>query len=330
MVDTVEAAGFWFDRQEHRLLMAAWAPIDPDEAVIWAFSRSGMLRERAAEAALEAIGYLDPGRARHVLRSLEDRTLADFLHLPIVQGWARSDRRDELVEYLAGQPPSVYRQRATAALANEILKGGPDDLIAWADSIETDPGNAFKRTAFQRAANALAQLDPARGARWLDEHLGRPYAIRAPNVLARHWAETDPAAAMSWLVSLPEKSTEEDRTNRIFTRWLNRDAKSAESWVRAAAPSGAVDELIRVIIRRDFDRRPVLAMGWAHLLHDPGVRTRVQISAGGSWYRKDPDAFLAWLPDSGLEDQARDLILNRPMRHRFRAPDALERETAQP
>ena len=330
VVEAVEAAGHWFSRQEHRLLMAAWVPIDPEEAVIWAFSRPGMLQERAAEAALEALGYFDPGRARPVLRSLEDHTLADFLHLPMVEGWARSDRRDELDEYLAAQPPSVYRQRATAALANEILKGGPDELIAWVDSIEADPENAFKRTAFQRAANALAQIDPVRAARWLDEHLGRPYAMRAPNVVARHWAETDPAAAMSWLVSLPEKSTEEDRTKRIFIRWLNRDAKSAESWVRAAAPSDAVDPLIRVIIRRDFDRRPALAMEWAHLLHDPGVRKRVQISAGGTWHRKDPDAFLAWLPDSGLEDPVRDLILNTPMGHRFRGPDALERETAEP
>jgi hypothetical protein len=26
--------------------------------------------------------------------------------------------------------------------------------------------------------------------------------------------------------------------------------------------------------------------------------------------RKDPDAFMAWLPESGLEAQVRDLILN--------------------
>jgi hypothetical protein len=91
-----------------------------------------------------------------------------------------------------------------------------------------------------------------------------------------------------------------------------------------------VDPLIRVVIRRDFDRRPALAMEWAHLLHDPGVRERVKISAGGAWHRKDPDAFLAWLPDSGLEDPVRDLILNTPMKHRFPGPDALEREAAEP
>ena len=37
--EVVEAAGFWFDHQEHRLLMAAWVPIDSTAAVDWAFAR---------------------------------------------------------------------------------------------------------------------------------------------------------------------------------------------------------------------------------------------------------------------------------------------------
>ena len=330
VVEAVEAAGFWFDRQEHRLLMAAWVPIDPDDAVSWALSRAGILQKRAAEAALEALGYSDPIRALYVHQSIEDRSRADFLHLHIVQGWARSDRKNALAEHLASQPPSDYRQRAAAALANEILKGGPDELIEWVDAIEVDPDNGFKRTAFQRAINALAQLDPVRAARWHDEHLGRPYALRTANLVARPWAEKDPAAAMSWLVSLPAESTNEKRTKRAFTDWLQREAKSADSWVRAEPPSEAVDPLIRVMIRRNFDRSPALAMAWAHRLHNPVVRLRVQASAGRSWYRIDPDAFLAWLPDSGLESQVRDLILNTPMRHPLGGADAPQRETTQP
>lgn len=324
VVEVVEAAGFRFDRQEYRLLMAAWVPIDPDEAVLWAFSRPGLLQDRAVETAIEALGYSDSDRALYVLRSLEDRDRAEFLHLHMVQGWARSGRRDQLVKYLTAQPRSIHRQNATAALANEILKGGPDELIDWVDAIEADPGNAFKRAAFGRAAIALAQLDPVRAARWIDENLGRPYVSRVPNDVARLWAEKDTAAAMSWLVSLPKESTEEDRTKRIFTHWLERDRKSAESWARAETPSEAVDPLLRVIIRRDFDPHPARAMEWTHLLHDPIVRRRVQTSAGRSWYRKDPDAFLAWLPDSALEKPVRDLILNRPMRHEPGGPGPLE------
>ena len=74
VVEAVEAAGHWFGRQEHRLLMAAWAPIDPDEAVIWAFSRSGMLQERAAAPSQEKSGHT---RSRCV-SSLEDVNMSEI------------------------------------------------------------------------------------------------------------------------------------------------------------------------------------------------------------------------------------------------------------
>jgi hypothetical protein len=199
-------------------------------------------------------------------------------------------------------------------------------LIEWVDAIEVDPSTGFKRVAVQSSVNALAQIDPVRAARWIEGHLGRYYALRAPNVAARLWAERDPGAALSWLLSLPENSTEQDRTTRMFTRWLNRDAQSAESWLRSTVPSAAADPLVRVVIRRDFDRRPALAMEWAHLLHDPIVRTRVQTSAGRAWYRRNPESFKAWLPDSGLESQVQDLILNTPMRDERGGGDAPGRE----
>jgi hypothetical protein len=317
--EVVEAAGFWFDHQEHRLLMDAWIPIDSVAAVDWAFARPVALRDRARNAALEAMGYHDPTRALYVLHALEDPDLVDTLHLYMVEGWARADRRDELTDYLTDMPPSESRQRATLALANEILKRGPDELIEWVEAIEADPSNAFKRVAFQKSAVSIARIDPVRAARWLDDHLGRPYALQAPDVVAMYWAEKDPAAALDWLVSLPEAHEEADRTKTVFTRWLDGDAKSAEAWLRSAIPSGKVDPLVRVIVRRTFDRDPALAMDWAHLLHDPTVRTRVQTSAGRAWFRMDRDAFMAWLPGSGLESQVRDLILNTPTLNERRA-----------
>jgi hypothetical protein len=311
--EIVEAEGYWFDHQEHRLLMAAWIPIDPVAAVDWAFARPGTLKDRAASAALEALGYHDATRARYYLTSIESPDLMAALHVYMVEGWARSGRRDELVGYLTNLPPSVSRQHATLALANEILKRGPDELIEWVDAIEPDPSTGFKRVAFQKSATALAQLDPVRAARWLDDHLGRPYALRAPTVVARHWAEKDPAAALGWLVSLPEESKEADGTKTMFTRWLGDDTESAEAWVRSVVPSRAMDPLVRMIIRRHFDRRPSLAMEWAHLIDDPVVRTRVQTLAGRAWLRKDYDAFMEWLPGSWS---------GRPSSPEARAPSA--------
>jgi len=329
-LDVVEAAGFWFDHQEHRLLMAAWVPIAPVDAVDWAFERPGALKDRARSAALEALGFHDPTRAQYVLRSLDDPDLVDSLHLYMVEGWARADRREALSDYLADLPPSVPRQHATLALANAILKRGPDELIAWVDAIEADPSRPFKRVAFQKSANVLAQIDPVRASRWLDDHLGRPYALGAPKVVARHWAERDPAAALGWLVSLSGESSEADLTKALFSRWLKRDTKSAEAWVRAAVPSQQMDPLVRVIIGRSSSRDPSLAMDWAHFIHDPIVRRRVQTATGRAWLRRDRDAFMAWLPESGLESKVRDLILNTPTTDEREAARRLEQEATEP
>ena len=71
-------------------------------------------------------------------------------------------------------------------------------------------------------------------------------------------------------------------------------------------------------------------MEWAHLVHDPVVRRRVQTAAGRAWFRKDPDAFMAWLPESGLESQVRDLILNTPTRDERNAARQQEQEAPEP
>ena len=310
--EVAAAAGFWFEHQDYRLLMAGWVPIDADAAVDWAFARPAGLRNRATSAAFEALGFNDPPRAQYFLGSIDSPSLLDALHLSMVEGWARSDRKDELVAYLTDLPPSVSRQRATRALAKEILKRGPDELIAWVDMIEPDPDNAFKRVAFQKSASVLAEIDPARAARWVEEHLGRPYAAQTVDIVAQHWAQSDPEATLNWLVSLPEPSGEADWAKIVFTRWVARETRAAEAWVRSAAPSKPVDPLVRVLIRRYFDRDPAISMEWAHLIADPVVRTRVLTSAGRGWFRTAREAFMAWLPKSGLEIQVRDLILNTP------------------
>ncbi len=67
-----------------------------------------------------------------------------------------------------------------------------------------------------------------------------------------------------------------------------------------------------------------------HLVHDPVVRTRVQTLAGRAWFRRDHDAFMAWLPESGLENQVRDLIQNTPTRDELEAARQLERKDRKP
>jgi hypothetical protein len=195
-------------------------------------------------------------------------------------------------------------------LINEILKAGSDALIQWAEEIPVAAEQQFKRMTFQKAANAIAGDQPAKAAMWIDGHLGQSYAAGAPKAVALRWVERDPAAAMDWLVGLPEASEGGTLVKGTFKSWVDADIASAEEWALGAAPAAGVDPAVRVLVRAYFDPNPAKAMGWTHRIHTRQVRLRVQASAGRAWLRADRDAFMAWLPDSGLDDQVRDLILN--------------------
>jgi hypothetical protein len=307
---TVETAGFWFDAQEYRLLMSAWIPLDPASAIDWALMRPGLLARRALNALVEALGFFDVPRARGLISTSGLSEQTELLHLYMVQGWARSDLKYELTRYIESLPQGRPRQQATRTLVNEILKGGPEEVIAWAEEIPVDAERQFKRLTFQKAANAVARIAPARAARWVDAHLDGRYAAGAPKAVALRWLEQDPAAALDWLATLPQLGGGAELVKRGFKSWVEADPDAAKKWAMDASPALGVDPAVRVMVRRNFDRRPARAMQWAHRIYAREARLRVQTSAGRAWLRKDPDAFMAWLPESGLETQVRDLIMN--------------------
>ena len=306
----VEDGGHWFNAQQHQLLMFAWVPIDADAATAWAFARPGLLARRARIALFDALGFSNPARARGLLSSLDLSEEAEALHLYMVQGWARSKHRDSLSRYIEKLPQGVPRQHATRALINEVLKGGPDALIAWADEIPVDAERQFKRATFQKAANAMARIAPVRASEWVQGHLDRRYAGEASKLVALRWLEQDPASAINWVVTLPEGHSSSDLVKRAFRSWLKMNPDAAQKWARAASPAAGVDPAVRVLVRNSFEQQPAQAMEWAHRIHTPEVRLRVLTSAGRAWLQADPDGFMAWLPESGLEAQVKDLILN--------------------
>jgi hypothetical protein len=323
---TVETAGLLFDPQEYLLLMTAWVAIDPNSPYHWALAQPGLLERRALDALFDALGFFDAPMARELINSLEWSDSPEGLHLHMVQGWARSDHKADLTDYIEALPTGVLRQQAARALVNEILKGGPDALIAWADGIPIDAEGGMKEMAFKKAAYALSQVVPARTAQWFDAHRGRTYSGGALKVITLHWLERDPASAMDWIVELPGSDRRSDLVKRSFKSWVALDADAAQKWALGASPAPGVDPAVRVLVRRHFEQRPAEAMDWAFRIHAREPRQRVLLSAGRGWLRKDRDAFMAWLPESGLGSQVRDLILNTPTRGERDAARQLGRE----
>lgn len=308
-LERVEGQAYRFDPRDHQLLMDAWVRFDSPAAVDWALARPAPLKQRASIAAIRALGFHNPAAARSLLETAEPESM-DPMFYAMVDGWARSEYVDDLTSYLSRLRSGVNRQRATSALVTIILSDGVDELIAWVDHVPTDAG--FKRLAFQQAADVIALIDPPRAAEWVDRHLDEPYARQAPAVVSQHWFLRDPAAAMNWLITLPEESGQRERVERAFRRWFNAEPQEARAWLIASTPDSAVDPAVRELVRQEFGSDPGSAMDWAHRIDDPAQRLHVQTSAGRSWYQQDPDSFMEWLPESGLESQVRALILNGP------------------
>jgi hypothetical protein len=308
-LERVEGQSYRFDQRDHELLMHAWVKFDSPAAVDWALARPAPLNRRASIALIRALGFHNPAAARSLLETTEPE-LMDPMFDAMVDGWAWSEHVEDLTSYLSQLRRGVKRKRATSALVKIILSDGVDELIAWVDHVPTEGG--FKRLAFQQSADAIAQIDPPRAAKWVDQHFGEPYVAQAPAAVSRHWLMRDPAAAMNWIITFPEESGRGERVERAFRSWVNAEPDEARAWVMASTPDAAVDPAVRELVRRDFGTDPGSAMDWAHRIDEPALRSYVQASAGGSWYQQDRESFMQWLPESGLESGVRDLILNSP------------------
>jgi hypothetical protein len=311
VVEAIEARQRWFSERDHLLLMTAWIDFDEQGAMDWAFSQPGRFRRRATAAFTDALAFRNAAAARFLVDTQGDPVLAELLHDHMVKGLARSERKDELTEYIMHTiQPGDHRQKATNILTLEILKSGEEALIKWAEEIPDDASGNYKRTAFAKAANALAVIDPARAAQWIEGHQDRAYAEAALELIARRWAEWDPAGALDWLATLSAGKQRIKNVRSVFQDWLEKNPKQAETWLRSASPAEEVDPAVRVMVRRNYRRRPALALDWAHRIQNPTLRQRVLTEVGRSWFLGAPEAFKAWLPESGLEKRIQDEILS--------------------
>ena len=312
VAEIIEAEKNWLSDPVLLQFMTAWTRFDELGAVDWAFNRTGHFKGRVSAAVIEALAFRNPSSALSAIDALNDPTALDRLHDHLVSGWARSDLKDDLTRYIMQIPTRLDRQRATQILAIEILKGGAEALIEWAEGVPDDANQNFKQTVVRRVASEVAGLDAERAVEWIDGHRDRPYAWVAWEAIAKRWVLSDPAAAMNWLLTLPAGEEFRKRIGSKFSIWLEEDPDAALAWLRSASPARAVDPAIVVVVRSQSIDRPSSALDWAHLIHDDLLRRGALIGVGRRWLKQDPEAFNEWLPKSGLQGDIRREIMAPP------------------
>jgi hypothetical protein len=114
---------------------------------------------------------------------------------------------------------------------------------------------------------------------------------------------------MVWLLTLPAGEERNEELGRTYTTWFKKDSKAATVWLRSMSTVEGIDPVILVVVRRHSKPRPDLALDWAHLIHEDELRRNALIGVGRRWLERNPRAFKAWLPRSGLQGDIRREIM---------------------
>lgn len=313
-LEALEAKRDWLAAEEVQNFLFAWTGFDPRAALDWALSQNKYFRRTTVPAAMYGWGFRDPAAALSALATLEE-DLVDKSGEQLIAGWAHSGDVAGASAYVASQPAGTSRKQYLGALATALTRDGADALIQWVEAIPaTGPGGAgYRRVAFQQAGEALASVDPAGAAEWIETHLDTDCCAPALNAIAVRWVEQDPEAAMSWLSGISAGNLKEHALEMALERWLKWDPKSAEAWLISATPSEGLDAAVRILVRRYATGEPTRAIGWAQRIHDPQTRELVVIGVARGWLLRDRDAATRWLSESELPERVRQAILLPPV-----------------
>ena len=318
--------------EQMAFFLEAWGKLDGEAALAAVEELGGDGRRRgfASISAMKGWASSDPTKARAHLEGLEAGFEKGMLVQGVVSGMASVDpqsatefvlemdeaRRAEGGDGEEDRWRGFATDRQMEAIARAQMQQGMPQATAWAESL---PDGSIKSSAFDRVAENFAQSDPAAAAEWVKSHADQEYAERAVREVSEELSRKDPAAAVSWAEELPE-ATQASAMRQSIEQWTRQDAEAAGQYLttmeESASRDAAVSSFARTLDRED----PVVAAEWAASISDEGTRNETLQSVGRSWVQTDAEAAKAWLPNSGLSEEAQAEVIESAARGGGRRP----------
>lgn len=319
MVEIIEREKSGLSDLELRVFFDAWARLEPEPAILypgrnkWAVSK----REVAMGAAVESWALRDPLAARRLVdkRLANAPKLAPHLIHPFIVGWTASGVPG-VVEYIRQLPKHLHPAATVAMVTTRARMVGVEQLLLWADD-EVGVGEArFQQDFFGRVTKAAARRDPAATAAWVLVHIDQEYAADGPRQVAQLWFPRGPDEAFDWIANrVPEKF----RTKAAAAAardWLASDFELLGDWLQSQSLVPLHDPMLRSYARALAVRGSDEALGWAERILDEDQRNESLKTVARLWHEREPEAALAWLETSPLDEVAREAIRNAPERPR--------------
>ncbi len=301
-----------FGATELELLLRFWATHEPEEATLWAASRSPQFfRIPAMLSALTVWAEADPRAAMAAAEEWADRTdIRDVIQVALVRGWYQADPV-ELERFIYSIGMGFARQRALVTYIRALIQEeGPEALMRWAESIPEDD-ETYKLSVYRQVASALPLFDSEAALRWCEAHCDGPFGKDLRSLIGRRWAIVDGPAALAWLSTAPEGHDRNLAVRIAFALWVQHEREQALGWM-AEQTSGEVAPWLRsaipVYAKTLAVDSPHEALAWVEQIEDESDRGEVLIQVLRIWRKHDQAAAEAWLAESPLTEEDRQRV----------------------
>jgi hypothetical protein len=303
-VEVLKGLGLTEDRgAELAVILTAWTLADPLAAM--AYAKESEDNESAQNTILTAWATKDPEAAiRWATANFKGDGANPYL-AGIIRGIAQTDPK-RAASLLTGMPRSNERGEALDYMLPHYFAQGTDAARNWIASLKDD---SLRNGAIERAAEKLAEGNPAATAAWLMTQPGKASQQQMDDVYGI-WAKTDKQAALTSFGTLP---TGEIRTNAlrgIVNQMASKDAKEAIR-LMDRFPTDVTDRVVQSFIWHSARSDTAAAASQIARLKDEGRRDQMYRRLLDNWLDYDPTAAKTWMANNAIPDAVRTDLNNR-------------------
>jgi len=292
---------------EYRIILYAWAKIDPQGALDFHSDERAPIRNYAPILASWAED--NPDAALQWAKENTEGRSADAALVGVIQGIAIYDTV-RATEILSSISSPFSRIDALEAITPYIVRLGQDNATDWIESIKDEESRG---TATTYIAKLLTRQDPESTAAWattIESTLARESTIKE---VAREWAIKDVEAARAWAETL-SGNDKGNAISQLIIGYTRENVEQASQLVDSVADSDSYDSIARLFISRTTDSNPELALAKIPAIRNSKSRDSNYIAVLGSWYRKDASASESWMKSNNIPDEIQQRAIARSQR----------------
>jgi hypothetical protein len=284
---------------EYRLLLTAWAQVNPLEALDYAgektgtpFARQTILAAWAKNDTESAVAW-----AKDNFDNEGEESRANPWLVGVIEGISTQDlgRATQLLEEL---PFSRGRGEALDAVFEQVTADGNESAKLWVAQL-TD--QQLKESAAARLAGLIASEDPQAAAEWATS-LSPEILKRSAGTIVDRWAETDLEAAKNWVDNQPADVMAASGPRLIENIIAKEDIASAGAWLSNFEGNPAFDESVRTFVGRSMKQEPTTAANWIMKLSSTRDQERTFHRVLGGWMQQDREGAMNYINNNPVPD----------------------------